>query len=61
MRPYIAVGIDATTGKKCYADGDTPRDARLALQRQHMHLTRILTFHVPVEERRKYKKLMEAQ
>lgn len=61
MKPYVAVGINAETGKKVYADGDTPRDARMALQMRHLGLVRVLTFHVPYEERRKYKKLMEAQ
>lgn len=61
MRPYIAIGINTENNKKVYADGDTPRDARMALQMRYLNLIRILTFHVPYEERRKYKKLMEAQ
>ena len=61
MKPYIAVGLNADNGNKVYADGDTPRDARMALQKRYLHLVRVLTMYVPFEERRHYQKLMEAQ
>jgi hypothetical protein len=61
MKPYLAVGIrtDVAGNVKVYADGNTPKDARLNLQRRHLHLLKVFTMYVPREERRKWQKKLE--
>lgn len=62
MNPYLAVGTrtDIAGNTTVYADGVTPKHARDNLCRRYQHLTRVFTMYVPREERRKWKKKLEA-